>query len=117
MTSAYEFDNIIALIEKLHEPWGIKYVDSRHVYLNKHARIYTNTPENFSFEGCFDSEFPAEWHCLHDDLVRHDQETMKKQCSTSVLEIHCWNGSTKPLPYISEKTPIINNNNVCIGVL
>lgn len=117
MLSTNVFDNAIALIEKLNEPWGIKDAESRHVYLNPHARKFTNTPNDFSYEGKFDVEFPASWHELHDDLIKHDQKAMIKKSSVSVLEVHFWNGNSKPTPYISNKVPIYAGDNNCIGIM
>lgn len=117
MRFANGFDNAIALIEKLNEPWGIKDAESRHVYLNPLARKYTNTPDNFSVEGKLDVEFPAAWHELHDDLIKHDQVTMDKKGSVSVLEVHHWNGYSKPIPYISDKIPIYDSDGTCIGII
>ena len=111
------FDHAIALIENLNEPWGIKDTESRHVYMNPLARIYTNTPDNFIVEGKLDVEFPAQWHELHDDLIKHDQLTMSKKRSVSVLEIHHWNGCSTPSPYISDKIPLYDNHGTCIGII
>ncbi|WP_413726634.1 LuxR C-terminal-related transcriptional regulator [Sodalis sp. RH16] len=111
------YSNAITLIEKLDEPWGIKDAESRHVYMNPPARKYTNTPDNFPIEGKLDIEFPAEWHELHDELIKHDQITMNKKGSVSVLEVHHWNGCSKPTPFISDKIPIYESDGNCIGII
>ena len=38
------FKGLIAMMEHLSEPWGIKDLHSRHVYMNQAAYLYTNTP-------------------------------------------------------------------------
>lgn len=96
---------------------GIKDAVSRHVYMNPPARKYTNTPDNFPIEGKLDIEFPAEWHELHDELIKHDQITMNKKGSVSVLEVHHWNGCSKPTPFISDKIPIYESDGNCIGII
>ncbi len=117
MCLANAFDNAITFIEKLNEPWGIKDAESRHVYLNPLARRYTNTPNNFTIEGKLDVEFPADWHELHDDLIKHDKITINKKGSVSVLEVHHWNGASKPTPYISDKIPLYDRDSNCIGII
>lgn len=117
MCVAADFSKAIFLIENLDEPWGIKDAESRHVYLNHAARRYTNTPKNFSVEGLYDIEFPTAWHELYFDLIKNDQDTMRSRKSTSVLEVHCWNGNHKPIASISTKIPLYDDVNKCIGVL
>lgn len=55
------FKGLIAMMEHLSEPWGIKDRQSRHIYMNKAAYLYTNTPLDFDIEGKLDNEFPAHW--------------------------------------------------------
>lgn len=45
------FKGLIAMMEHLSEPWGIKDLHSRHVYMNQAAYLYTNIPLNFDIEG------------------------------------------------------------------
>lgn len=40
------FKGLIAMMEHLSEPWGIKDLHSRHVYMNQAAYLYTNIPLN-----------------------------------------------------------------------
>ncbi len=68
------FTSLIAMMEHLSEPWGIKDRESRHIYMNKAALLYTNTPLNFDIVGKTDAEFPADWAECADDLQEHDDE-------------------------------------------
>ncbi|WP_440862652.1 LuxR C-terminal-related transcriptional regulator [Symbiopectobacterium purcellii] len=117
MQCSADFSKAISIIENLDEPWGIKDIESRHVYLNLAAKRYTNTPQKFSVEGKLDIEFPAAWHELYLDLITHDQDTISSNKSVRVLEIHCWNGNDNPVAYISTKTPIYDDVNKCMGIL
>jgi len=110
-------ENTIAMIARLEEPWGIKDICSNHIYMNKAARRYTNTPENFVVEGKLDHEFPTEWSELADDLREHDRLTASMFQRVTVIETHYWNGNSYISPYISEKIPLFNNYGVCIGTL
>lgn len=44
------FKGLIAMMEHLSEPWGIKDRQSRHIYMNKAAYLYTNTPLDFDMK-------------------------------------------------------------------
>lgn len=62
------FKGLISMMEHLSEPWGIKDRQSRHIYMNKAAYLYTNTPLDFDIEGKLDNEFPAHWADSHLNL-------------------------------------------------
>ncbi len=93
--------NLITMMECLDEPWGIKDLASRHVYMNNAAYRYTNTPNNFDIEGRFDEEFPADWAELSEDFQEHDRRTENSQQRVTVIETHFWNASKTLVPYIS----------------
>ncbi|WP_108649375.1 helix-turn-helix transcriptional regulator [Dongshaea marina] len=111
------FESAISLLEYLDIPYGIKDSESRHVFMNEAAKSYTNTPSNFSLEGKLDSEFPVEWSELADELIEHDRATEKSMGSVSVIETHYWNNSPTLIPYLSEKTPILDKSRNCIGTI
>ncbi|QTF06997.1 helix-turn-helix transcriptional regulator [Brenneria izadpanahii] len=109
--------NLITMMECLNEPWGIKDLESRHVYMNKAAYLYTNTPLHFSIEGRFDNEFPASWAELSDDFQEHDRRTENSKKCVAVIETHYWYGKKNLTPFISEKIPLFNEDKVCIGTI
>ncbi|MEX0446638.1 helix-turn-helix transcriptional regulator [Xenorhabdus sp. SGI246] len=108
---------LIAMMEHLSEPWGIKDLNSRHVYMNKAAYLYTNTPLQFDIEGKFDNEFPADWAELAGDLTEHDKRTEEAQDRVSVIETHYWFGRNCLTPFISEKFPVYNDDKKCIWIV
>ena len=71
---------------------GIKDRESRHIYMNKAALLYTNTPLNFDIVGKTDAEFPADWAECADDLQEHDRRTETSRRQTAVIETHYWFG-------------------------
>ncbi|MDX5626498.1 MULTISPECIES: helix-turn-helix transcriptional regulator [unclassified Brenneria] len=109
--------SLITMMEYLNEPWGIKDLESRHIYMNKAAYLYTNTPLNFDIEGKFDDEFPAGWAELSDDLKEHDRRTENSAQRVTVIETHYWYGKKTLTPFISEKIPIFNAERICIATM
>ncbi|MFC3394526.1 helix-turn-helix transcriptional regulator [Brenneria rubrifaciens] len=109
--------SLITMMEYLNEPWGIKDLASRHIYMNKTAYLYTNTPARFDIEGRFDAEFPASWNELSDDLKEHDRLTENSEKRVIVIETHYWYGKKTLTPFVSEKTPIFDENKTCIGTM
>ncbi|MFP9230024.1 helix-turn-helix transcriptional regulator [Pectobacterium cacticida] len=109
--------NLITMMACLNEPWGIKDLSSRHLYMNKAAYLYTNTPMHFDIEGRLDDEFPASWAELSDDLKAHDRLTEKSEQRVTVIETHYWYGRKTLTPFVSEKIPIFDENKRCIGTM
>ncbi|CDL79945.1 helix-turn-helix transcriptional regulator [Xenorhabdus cabanillasii] len=109
---------LIAMMEHLSDPWGIKDLESRHIYMNKAAYLYTNTPKNFDVEGKLDCEFPAHWSedQFSQDLKEHDRRTEESKDRVSIIETHYWYGKNNLAPFISEKFPVYNNEKECIGI-
>ncbi|CDG20438.1 LuxR-family transcriptional regulator [Xenorhabdus poinarii G6] len=113
------FKGIIAMTEHLREPWGIKDLCSRHIYMNKAAYLYTNTPKHFEVEGKLDCEFPTDWSDdqFSHDLKEHDRRTEESKDSVSIIETHYWYGKDCLTPFISEKFPVYNAEKKCIGIV
>ncbi|WP_340621316.1 helix-turn-helix transcriptional regulator [Xenorhabdus siamensis] len=110
---------LIAMMEHLSDPWGIKDLESRHIYMNKAAYLYTNTPKNFDVEGKLDCEFPAHWSedQFSQDLKEHDRRTEESKDRVSIIETHYWYGKNNLAPFISEKFPVYNDEKECIGIV
>ncbi|HDM8434944.1 TPA: PAS domain-containing protein [Yersinia enterocolitica] len=111
------FKGLIAMMEHLSEPWGIKDLNSRHIYMNKAAFLYTNTPLDFEVEGKMDHEFPGNWTEFAPDLIEHDKRTEETQDRVTVIETHYWYGKNTLTPFISEKLPVYNDRKEVIGVM
>ncbi|PVZ87408.1 helix-turn-helix transcriptional regulator [Serratia sp. S1B] len=105
------------MMGNLNNPWGIKDLSSRHIYMNKEAYLYTNTPFDFNIVEKFDGEFPAEWTEFSADLQEHDRKTEEMRDRVAVIETHYWYGKDSLTPFVSEKLPIYNNKNELIGIM
>ncbi|WP_447870880.1 helix-turn-helix transcriptional regulator [Serratia fonticola] len=108
---------LITMMEHLNEPWGIKDLSSRHIYMNKAAYLYTNTPLNFDIAGKLDAEFPAAWAEFAPDLQEHDRKTEGTRDRVAVIETHFWYGSDSLVPFVSEKLPIYNDKEELVGTM
>lgn len=108
---------LITMMEHLNEPWGIKDLSSRHIYMNKAAYLYTNTPLNFDIAGKLDAEFPADWAEFAPDLQEHDRKTEGTRDRVAVIETHFWYDSDSLVPFISEKLPIYNDKEELVGTM
>ncbi|MBP2171031.1 DNA-binding CsgD family transcriptional regulator [Erwinia toletana] len=115
--NALYFNTLIAMTEHLSEPWGIKDLESRHVYMNKAAFLYTNTPADFSIEGKLDNEFPADWADSADNFIEHDRQTALTQNRVAVIETHYWYGKDALMPFVSEKIPVFNDQKQVIALV
>ncbi len=111
------FQGFISTMERLSEPWGIKDLASRHLYMNKAAYLYTNTPVTFCVEGALDQDFPASWAECSDDLQEHDRRTEEAKDRVTVIETHYWFGLDNLSPYVSEKFPLFDEDGNCIGTV
>ena len=104
------------MMEHLSEPWGIKDPESRHLYMNKAAYLYTNTPQKFNIEGQLDSDFPASWAECEEALIEHDRRTLASNGRVAVIETHYWFGQKSLTPYVSEKIPLHDAAGEFIGI-
>ncbi|MEM6159343.1 LuxR C-terminal-related transcriptional regulator [Erwinia sp. P6884] len=109
--------HLITMIRAFSDPWGLKAPDSRHIYMNDEARRFTCTPAEFNPEGRRDSEFPAAWAELEDDLIAHDHQASNSGTSSLVIETHHWYGDEDLRPYLSEKFPVFDDNGQCVAIL
>lgn len=108
---------MISMIENLCEPWGIKDCQSRHLFMNKSARMYTSTPATFDLEGKLDFEFPATWAEQAEGFIEHDRKAESEGKMVSVIETDYWFGRNELHPYISDKIPFRDASGACIGTL
>ncbi|KFX11041.1 helix-turn-helix transcriptional regulator [Pectobacterium atrosepticum] len=108
---------IISTLDNLREPWGIKNLDSQHIYMNAAAYAYTNTPTHFNVEGKHDAEFPVGWSEFAGEMVEHDRRAEESQERVTVIETYNWFNSTELVPYLCEKIPLFSDKKSLIGTL
>lgn len=77
---------LISVMEKSSIPWGIKYNQSRFIYLNDAAINFCNIPKGFDFEGRLDSELPVPWYELTPELQAHDRKAERNKDGAKVIE-------------------------------
>jgi len=116
-TSSDALSAIICTLQYLNEPWGIKDLNSRHLYMNSAARAYTSTPPGFCLEGKYDYEFPAPWSEQSDGFIAHDKLAESAAETVSVIETDYWYNQRHLEPYLSEKIPLRDSGGMCIGTL
>lgn len=109
--------SLIPTFDLLSEPWGIKDTKSRHIYMNKAAKMYTSTPDNFDVEGKLDSDFPASWAEMSNGFAEHDRKTENAGSRIAVIETDFWFGKKEMEPYFSEKFPVFDDQKKCIGTI
>ncbi|MFC0225579.1 helix-turn-helix transcriptional regulator [Serratia aquatilis] len=108
---------LITMMEHLSEPWGIKDLASRHIYMNKAAYLYTNTPFSFDIKGKLDDEFPTDWVEFSSYFQQHDRKTEGTRDRVAVIETHYWYGKDFLTPFVSEKLPIYNEEEELVGTM
>ncbi|CAK9886085.1 MAG: hypothetical protein XXXJIFNMEKO3_02509 [Candidatus Erwinia impunctatus] len=117
MINSPYINHLITMIGAFSDPWGLKAPDSRHIFMNDEARRFTSTPQQFNIEGRRDSEFPAPWSEMAEELIAHDTKTCTSNASSVVIETHHWYGATDLSPFLSEKHPVHDENGNCIAIL
>lgn len=108
---------IILMCENSRDPWAIKNLESRFIYGNKANAALLNLPRKFDIEGKLDSEIPnptAEFAC---NFQENDRKVIKLKQNISSLDIYTYGREQITQPYISEKSPLHNQNGECIGVI
>ncbi|MDE8741526.1 LuxR C-terminal-related transcriptional regulator [Pectobacterium polaris] len=109
---------IITMLDHLREPWGVKDLNSQHIYMNAAAYAYTNTPTQFNVEGKRDAEFPVGWAEFADDMVEHDRRTEQSGGERiTVIETYNWFESSDFMPYLCEKIPYFSDEKELVGTL
>lgn len=104
-------------MDLLPTPWGFKDAESRHLYMNEAARLYTATPKSFCLEGKKDHEFPTRWSDCAEQFLEHDERTKIQGKGVAVIETHYWYGQNYLTPFYSEKYPVFNNRNQFLGCM
>ncbi|AWK15742.1 helix-turn-helix transcriptional regulator [Candidatus Fukatsuia symbiotica] len=108
---------IILMCENSRDPWAIKDLESRFIYGNKANAALLNLPSKFDIESRLDSEIPnptADFAC---NFQEHDRKVIELKQNISSLDIYTYGREQITQPYISEKSPLHNQDGKCIGVI
>ncbi|WP_448511972.1 helix-turn-helix transcriptional regulator [Photorhabdus laumondii] len=107
---------VINTMQQSNEPWAIKDKNSCWVFGNLACRQIQNLPDLFDYEGKNDSELPWSGAEFAKEFVIHDKNVMKQEKRICSLETHTYGKDKFLSSYFSEKYPIYNDENECIGL-
>ncbi|EYU17166.1 LuxR C-terminal-related transcriptional regulator [Photorhabdus aegyptia] len=107
---------VINTMQQSNEPWAIKDKNSCWIFCNSALRQMQNIPDLFDYEGKYDSELPWNGAEFAKKFVIHDKSVMKQGERICSLETHTYGKDKFPSSYFSEKYPIYNDKNECIGI-
>ncbi|HGJ5857596.1 LuxR C-terminal-related transcriptional regulator [Arsenophonus nasoniae] len=97
------------------DPWGIKDLNSRYVYVNNFSHLGIKL--DFNIEGILDSELPHPVAELSSDLIIHDNNVIFNDKKEAVIQTS-FNFKEKRLkPYFFEKRPFYNESGEIIGTI
>jgi DNA-binding CsgD family transcriptional regulator len=101
--------------DQLHEPCGVKDLQSRFVYANKAYLYLLALPSLFDITGRLDSELPAATAEFSEQFQLHDRIVEKEQQRKSSLEIHPFGREKELKAYFFDKMPFFNNEGNLVG--
>ncbi|MCC8465645.1 helix-turn-helix transcriptional regulator [Photorhabdus bodei] len=107
---------VINTMQQSNEPWAIKDKNSCWIFGNLAFRQIQNLPDLFDYEGKNDSELPWNGAEFAKEFVIHDKNVMKQEKRICSLETHTYGKDKFLSSYFSEKYPIYNDENECIGL-
>ncbi|WP_323834574.1 LuxR C-terminal-related transcriptional regulator [Photorhabdus africana] len=107
---------VINTMQQSNEPWAIKDKNSCWIFCNSALRQMQNIPDLFDYEGKYDSELPWNGAEFAKEFVIHDKSVMKQGNRICSLETHTYGKDKFLSSYFSEKYPIYNDENKCIGI-
>ncbi|RAX11260.1 PAS and helix-turn-helix domain-containing protein [Photorhabdus bodei] len=107
---------VINTMQQSNEPWAIKDKNSCWIFCNSALRQMQNIPDLFDYEGKYDSELPWNGAEFAKEFVIHDKSVMKQGNRICSLETHTYGKDKFLSSYFSEKYPIYNDENECIGI-
>ncbi|WP_213989669.1 helix-turn-helix transcriptional regulator [Sodalis sp. dw_96] len=109
-------NSMISLLDQFTDPYGIKDLDSRYVYVNMAAVSLFGLKSPSDVIGKLDIEIKSRLTEIDDlglEFVRQDRKVTDHESKLATLEIH-------PLavdyPYIVNKIPYYNDDNECVGL-
>lgn len=108
---------IINTIEISNEPWGIKDKNSCWIHGNMVFKSIQNFPHSFNYEGLYDNELPWGGAEFAKEFINQDKRVMEKGERTCSLETHTFGKEKVMSSYFSEKSPLYNDENECVGIL
>ncbi len=109
--------SVITLFDQMKDPYCIKNLESRYVYVNKAAMDVYGVDKISDMVGKKEDEISSklvEYNNTAEEFMRQDKMVCNTDCSMSSLEIH---PEAVDYPFITNKIPFRDAHNKCIGVL
>lgn len=97
------------------DPWGVKDLDSKFVYVNNLSHLGLKL--NFNIEGLLDSELPHPVAELASNLLIHDENVISNRKKEMVIQTSLNFEEKKLKPYFFEKRPFYNQSGEVVGTI
>ncbi|KAA1175557.1 helix-turn-helix transcriptional regulator [Photorhabdus heterorhabditis] len=107
---------VINTMQQSDEPWGIKDQNSCWIYGNQAMRSAQNLQNSFDYEGRYDDEIPWDGAEFAKEFIIHDKSVMEKGERICSLETHMYGKDKFLSSLFSEKYPLYNDENECVGI-
>lgn len=112
--------SLISFIKNSTNQWCIKDKESRYIFVNDKAFDTFQFPKKFDYEGRSDKEVPTKiCEELWPDFINHDKKVISENRMIRSIDIHFYGKGNicNPIPRLSEKAPLYDNENNIIGVV
>ncbi|WP_434525458.1 helix-turn-helix transcriptional regulator [Photorhabdus asymbiotica] len=107
---------VINTMQQSDEPWGIKDQNSCWIYGNQAMKSVQNLQNSFDYEGRYDDELPWDGAEFAKEFVIHDKSVMEKEERICSLETHIYGKDKFLSSLFSEKYPLYNDEDECVGI-
>lgn len=110
-----DLGSLVSFLKHEKDPWGVKDLDSRFVYVNNLSHLGINN--DFNIEGLLDRELPHPVAELASELIMHDSGVIDNKQKTSVIQTALNFNENKYKSYFFEKRPFYNKHGSVIGTI
>lgn len=112
--------SLISFLKNSNDNWCIKDKEARYIFVNDMAYEFFNYPKNFDPKGKSDKEIPTKiCQELWPDFIKIDKNVIEKDEKITSVAIHYYGkgNSDNPVPYLSEQSPLYDDENKIIGII
>ncbi|WJW81373.1 hypothetical protein QU516_12135 [Moellerella wisconsensis] len=98
------------------EPYLVKYINSKYLYLNNAFRKLINLPDNIDIIGLTDADISSVSYFLHQDYIKLEKKVHKELRRVSSVESHIFHSNNPREIYICDRTPLFDNEHKLFAV-
>ena len=109
--------SLIHFFSQSNEPWGIKDLESRFIYVNSRHTQVLGISKSFNYEGRYDEELPCSLCEFADEFRQHDRRTEASGDRVTSLEVHPFENKDYLQPWFCEKFPLYDATGACRGTV